>query len=101
MRITPWSGLGLFGLALLLESWAPAAPGDKRPARRAPISTHVLNTTSGKPAADVAVALQRQVGKDWKEVGRSKTNAQGRTEELYPRDRPLQAGAYRLIYETG
>ena len=46
-----------------------------------PITTHVLDTSLGKPAAGVAVALQRRSGKLWEEVGESRTNADGRDED--------------------
>jgi 5-hydroxyisourate hydrolase len=36
-----------------------------------PITTHVLDTTRGKPAAGVAVILEMSTGADrWRELGR-------------------------------
>jgi 5-hydroxyisourate hydrolase len=68
---------------------------------RSPISIHVLNTTSGKAAAGIAVGLARRSGEGWEEMGRARTDADGRADALYPREKPLQAGTYRLVYETG
>ena len=65
-----------------------------------PITTHVLDTSLGKPAAGVAVALQRRSGKLWEEVGESRTNADGRADRLYPRGRALERGTYKLVYRT-
>ena len=101
MRINRCTCLILIGVAFLYSAWCTAAePVSQPPARRSPISTHVLNTSSGRPAAQVAVALQRQAGKAWKSVGAERTDAQGRAANLYPPEEPLQAGTYRLVYET-
>ena len=102
MRITRRFGLALFGLTFLLGGLVTAAEsGDNPPAKRTPISTHVLNTTSGKPAAGVLVVFQYQAGKDWEDLGRGLTDLHGRASDLYLSKKPLQAGNYRLVYETG
>jgi 5-hydroxyisourate hydrolase len=61
-----------------------------------PITTHVLDTAQGRPAAGVAVTLER--GPDWTEVGSGRTGDDGRLKELGPAD---AAGAYRLRFDTG
>ena len=102
MRITQRFSFALICLPLLITALLnAAATGDNLPAKRTPISTHVLNTGSGKPAAGVAVVLQYQAGKNWEELGRSLTDLQGRAADLYQAKKPLQAGTYRLVYETG
>ena len=102
MRITQWFSFVLFSLPLLLTALLNAAESvDNPPAKRNPISTHVLNTASGKPAAGVAIVLQYQAGKNWEEFGRGLTDLQGRAADLYQTKNPLQAGTYRLVYETG
>jgi 5-hydroxyisourate hydrolase len=102
MRITQRFSFFLFGLPLLLTVLLnAAASGDNPAAKRNPISTHVLNTASGKPAAGVAIVLQYQAGKNWEELGRGLTDLQGRVADLYQAKKPLQAGTYRLVYETG
>ena len=102
MRITQRFSFALFSLPLLLTALLNAAESvDNPPVKRTPISTHVLNTASGKPAAGVAIVLQYQAGKNWEELGRGLTDLQGRAADLYPAKKPLQAGTYRLVYETG
>ncbi len=102
MRITQRFSFIFFSLPLLLTALLNAAESvDNPPAKRNPISTHVLNTASGKPAAGVAIVLQYQAGKNWEELGRGLTDLQGRAADLYLSKKPLQAGTYRLVYETG
>ena len=102
MRITQRFSFVLIALTLYFTTLLnAAATGDNLPAKRTPISTHVLNTASGKPAAGVAVVLQYQAGKNWEELGRSLTDLQGRAADLYPAKKPLQMGIYRVVYETG
>ena len=46
------------------------------------ITTHVLDTVLGKPAAGVAVRLEKQDGEAWVAVGASETDADGRCSDL-------------------
>jgi 5-hydroxyisourate hydrolase len=63
------------------------------------ISTHVLDTMRGMPAAGLAVALhRREPNGDWREVGQSETDADGRVRELAEEE--LEAGEYRLEFDT-
>ncbi len=73
----------------------------EKPAAVSPLSTHVLNTTTGKPASGVTVILQRQAGQDWEEVKRGETDERGRISDVAVVGKALQAGTYRLIFETG
>jgi 5-hydroxyisourate hydrolase len=65
------------------------------------ISTHVLDTSIGRPAASVIVRLARQDGSDWLEVSRGITNADGRVPALIPAANAGGAGIYRLTFEIG
>jgi 5-hydroxyisourate hydrolase len=66
------------------------------------ISTHVLDTSMGRPAAGVGVTLEaRIVDGEWRELARAKTNADGRVANLLPAGTSLAAGIYRLRFETG
>jgi 5-hydroxyisourate hydrolase len=58
------------------------------------ISTHILDTTKGAPAADVTVVLEQQNAGAWKEIGTDKTNADGRIVFNCPKE----AGVYRLTF---
>jgi 5-hydroxyisourate hydrolase len=64
------------------------------------ISTHVLDTSVGRPAAAVAIQLLRQQGSNWIEVFRGQTDADGRVPALLPDD-VVAAGAYRLTFDVG
>jgi 5-hydroxyisourate hydrolase len=61
------------------------------------VTTHVLDTARGRPAAAVPVLLERADGDGWQPVGRGETDADGRVRDLPPTD----AGRYRLSFDTG
>ena len=65
------------------------------------ITTHVLDTARGRPAAGVAVVLEREQEKAWREVGRGVTDADGRVKALLAPGVFLSAGVHRLTFETG
>ena len=63
-------------------------------------STHVLDTSLGKPAAGVVVELTL-VGSERQLVAASVTNADGRTDApLFAGDR-LETGVYELTFRVG
>ncbi len=66
-----------------------------------PITTHVLDTTRGRPAEGVAITLERR-GDDggWSVLGRGATDADGRLRDLLPAG-SLVAGTYRITFDTG
>jgi 5-hydroxyisourate hydrolase len=63
------------------------------------ITTHVLDTSRGLPAAGVSVALERETEDGWASVGRGETDADGRLKSLTGAE--VEAGTYRLTFETG
>ena len=65
------------------------------------ISTHILDTSAGRPAAGVAVRLQHNDGTRWLPVGDGVTNADGRVLSLVASGVELPPGKYRLIFEIG
>lgn len=66
------------------------------------ITTHVLDTSIGKPAAEVPITLEKQDGGEaWERLGHGKTNSDGRLKDLLPDDQPLAAGLYRMTFYTG
>ena len=67
------------------------------------ITTHVLDTASGRPAEGVPVVLERADpnGAAWELVGRGVTDTDGRLADLAPAGRRLAAGRYRLTFDTG
>jgi len=63
------------------------------------ISTHVLDTMRGMPAAGLAVSLhRREPDGDWKAVAESETDSDGRVRALT--DEELEAAEYRLEFAT-
>ena len=66
------------------------------------ITTHVLDVSIGKSAADIQVKLDRKTsdGK-WEPVGSQKTDADGRARELFPDGEPLSTAVHRLTFEVG
>ena len=65
-----------------------------------PVTTHILDTSRGKPAVGVHVILSRQQ-REWTEVARGITNADGRVGNLLPKEAVLTSGVYKLRFETG
>jgi len=65
------------------------------------ITTHVLDTSVGKPAARLAVKLEVQGVGGWQTVASATTDADGRAAELLSRGAALPAGTYRLWFNTG
>jgi len=70
------------------------------PAVHAPISTHILDTVSGDPAADVAVRLDRRDTDGWRPVAEGRTDGDGRLRFRVP-DHDWQAGGFRLFFHVG
>lgn len=64
------------------------------------ITTHVLDTARGRPAEGVPVSLEILDGGSFRELGRGKTDADGRLRGLM-QDAPLIAGRYRITFVVG
>lgn len=65
------------------------------------ISTHVLDTAKGKPAAGVPVRLERQESSGkWLLLGASQTDQDGRCAQLLPDSAAVVEGMYRLTFDT-
>lgn len=66
------------------------------------VSTHVLDTALGKPAARVPVRLeQRDKDGRWLTLGSFSTDADGRCVQMLAESQPLAEGLYRLVFDTG
>ena len=66
-----------------------------------PLSVHVLNLENGLPSAGVSVTLEQQVGDHWQALSKGVTNQQGRIAELFPANRSMTPGEYRVVFKTG
>ncbi|MEA2255660.1 MAG: 5-hydroxyisourate hydrolase [Solirubrobacteraceae bacterium] len=64
------------------------------------ITTHVLDTARGRPAAGIDVVLERAGGAGWEPVGHGTTDGDGRVRDLLG-EGPVAAGRYRLTFGTG
>lgn len=62
------------------------------------LSTHVLDTSTGRPASGVQLELHALHGSTWKLVHSTCTDADGRARGLS--NGPLVAGDYRLQFAT-
>ena len=62
------------------------------------ISTHVLDTSMGQPAAGIAVRLEREAD-GWTEIVTLTTDSDGRA-VLVPKGTTMEAGAYRLTFDV-
>lgn len=64
------------------------------------ITTHILDTATGKPAAGVPVALEQRTVSGWQILAQGVTNADGRIMDLLLKDTVLATGEYKLVFET-
>ena len=64
------------------------------------ISTHVLDTSLGRPAAGIPVTLAERHGGEWLAIGSGVTDADGRIRALMPDGRELTAGTHRLSFDV-
>ncbi len=65
------------------------------------ITTHILDTAIGKPAADVLVELtQKTADGSWQTLAEGKTNADGRVADLLSNETVLPTGIYKMTFYT-
>lgn len=62
------------------------------------ITTHVLDTNRGKPAAGVRIDLSVREGDAWKFVRTITTNADGRTDGPVVKAEDARVGEYELVF---
>jgi len=63
------------------------------------ITTHILDTTIGKPAQGVAVALCRKQQDGWEVIANGITNHDGRIADLLGKEVLLPKGFYKIRFE--
>jgi 5-hydroxyisourate hydrolase len=61
------------------------------------LSSHILDTTTGKPSEGMRVTLQTRQGGVWKTIFESNSNSDGRIKDF-----PVlsEEGSYRVIFDT-
>jgi 5-hydroxyisourate hydrolase len=66
------------------------------------LTTHVLDTARGRPAADMEIELWRLESDDSRKLlKRVRTNGNGRTDEPVLSSGELEVGTYELVYAVG
>ena len=63
------------------------------------VTTHILDTTKGKPAWGITITLFEKVGTEWLEVAKGITNKDGRISNLLNEDELLPFGIYKLNFD--
>ena len=65
------------------------------------LTTHVLDTARGRPAAGVAIELVRDPDGERRTVASAETNADGRVDGSLLEGEAFEAGAYELVFDVG
>jgi 5-hydroxyisourate hydrolase len=63
------------------------------------ISTHILDTVRGRPAAGIPVTLEERRGDAWAPIGSAESDADGRVRALVPAGREITPGTHRLRFD--
>ncbi|MEO8769371.1 MAG: 2-oxo-4-hydroxy-4-carboxy-5-ureidoimidazoline decarboxylase [Ferruginibacter sp.] len=65
------------------------------------LTTHVLDTSIGKPGENITIRLRKPVmNGDWQTIAQGVTNVDGRIPDLLPHNRNLKQGNYKMVFET-
>ncbi len=65
------------------------------------LTTHVLDTALGKPAAGIAITLYRISGQSHRKIAAALTNADGRTDAPLLPPEKFAPGHYELVFAVG
>ncbi|MEP7111120.1 MAG: hydroxyisourate hydrolase [Ferruginibacter sp.] len=63
------------------------------------ITTHVLDTSKGKPAWGITIVLYEQIAHEWFEIAKGITNKEGRLNNLLQEDEELVLGVYKMAFD--
>jgi len=64
------------------------------------LTTHILDTSIGKPAQNVSVILEQKQATSWNKIAEAVTNTDGRISDLLAVNKILDKGIYRLTFDT-
>lgn len=64
------------------------------------LTTHVLDTTVGKPGENMTIRLKQPGNDGWQTIAQGVTNADGRIADLLASARILNPGNYKMVFET-
>ena len=66
------------------------------------VTTHILDTARGEPAAGIPVMLERKThSAGWQVIAEGTSDADGRIMDLIPPTEAFLPGHYRMTFETG
>ena len=65
------------------------------------LTTHVLDTAKGVPAAGIPILLYRVSANSHKKIAETVTNADGRTDAPILPESKFKTGTYELIFQAG
>lgn len=91
-------------LCALAGAAAPAALAQQAPAPAAAagrLTTHVLDTMSGKPGAGIRITFEQPDGEGWRTLKTVSTNADGRTDQPLLAGEAMATGRYRIVFHVG
>jgi 5-hydroxyisourate hydrolase/2-oxo-4-hydroxy-4-carboxy-5-ureidoimidazoline decarboxylase len=81
-----------FKMILAAADWSAVHPSQ--------LTTHVLDTTLGRPAAEMTIRLKHFVDNGWFTLAQGVTNADGRVGDLLPSEKNVLPGNYKMVFET-
>lgn len=65
------------------------------------ITTHVLDTSIGKPGEGIHIQLQENKDNVWTTIAEGTTNSDGRISNLLDESTVLPPAIYRMLFDTG
>ena len=65
------------------------------------LTTQVLDTANGKPAAGMRIELFKLESRGWQRLKTVSTNKEGRTDEPLLEGKELRRGTYRILFFIG
>jgi 5-hydroxyisourate hydrolase len=91
-----FGGRGLLAGARIMPN-----QGSKTEGAMGRLTTHVLDTARGRPAAGVRIALYRVTGNSHRKIAETVTNSDGRTDAPMLAGDQFTAGSYELVFYAG
>lgn len=64
-----------------------------------PLSVHVLNLETGLPSSQVEVVLEKNTNNQWVKLNQQVTDSNGRITALYPENKKLEQGVYKVTFK--
>jgi 5-hydroxyisourate hydrolase len=65
------------------------------------LTTHVLDTASGRPGIGMEIELSVLDGREWRTIKTVRTNADGRTDGPLLEGDSFRPGTYQLVFHVG